>query len=76
MPSFKLLYFADRTEDAEMTLKAIGRQWYWSYEYPDHGDITFDSYSCCRTTSCRRASRACWRPTTLWSCRWTPTSAC
>jgi cytochrome c oxidase subunit 2 len=44
VPSFKLLYYADRIEDAEMTVKAIGRQWYWSYEYPDHGDFTFDAY--------------------------------
>ena len=43
VPSFKLLYFADRTEDAEMTIKAIGRQWYWSYEYPDDGNFTFDA---------------------------------
>jgi cytochrome c oxidase subunit 2 len=44
IPSFKLLYYADRIEDAEMTIKAIGRQWYWSYEYPDHGNFTFDAY--------------------------------
>ncbi len=44
VPSFKLLYFTDRIEDAEMTIKAIGRQWYWSYEYPDHDDLTFDAY--------------------------------
>lgn len=43
VPSFKLLYYQDRAEDAEMTLKVIGHQWYWSYEYPDHGDFTFDS---------------------------------
>lgn len=43
VPSFKLLYFADRVEEAEMTVKAIGRQWYWSYEYPDHGNFTFDA---------------------------------
>ena len=42
IPSFKLLYYADRVADAEMTIKAIGHQWYWSYEYPDHGDFTFD----------------------------------
>ncbi len=42
IPSFKLLYYADRVEDADMTIKAIGHQWYWSYEYPDHGDFTFD----------------------------------
>ena len=44
VPSFKLLYYADRVEDAEVTIKAIGRQWYWSYEYPDHGNFTFDAY--------------------------------
>lgn len=43
IPSFKLLYYVDRVEDADMTLKAIGRQWYWSYEYPDHGNFTFDA---------------------------------
>lgn len=42
VPSFKLLYFADRTENPELTLKAIGNQWYWSYEYPDQG-LAFDS---------------------------------
>lgn len=44
VPSLKLLYVADRAPDAEMTIKAIGQQWYWSYEYPDHGDFTFDAY--------------------------------
>jgi cytochrome c oxidase subunit II len=44
IPSFKLLYFMDRVAEPEMTLKAIGRQWYWSYEYPDHGNMTFDAY--------------------------------
>lgn len=44
VPSFKLLYFADHVEEAEMTIKAIGRQWYWSYEYPDHENFTFDAY--------------------------------
>lgn len=43
IPSFRLLYFADRTVDADMTLKIIGNQWYWSYEYPDHGNFTFDA---------------------------------
>lgn len=43
-PSFKLLYFADRVENADMTIKAIGKQWYWSYEYPDHGGFEFDSF--------------------------------
>ncbi len=43
VPSFRLLYFTDKVADADMTLKAIGHQWYWSYEYPDHGDFTFDA---------------------------------
>jgi cytochrome c oxidase subunit II len=43
IPSFKLLYFTDRIEEAEMTIKAIGRQWYWSYEYPDYENFTFDA---------------------------------
>jgi len=44
IPSFKLLYFMDRVEEPELTLKAIGRQWYWSYEFPDYGNFTFDAY--------------------------------
>lgn len=40
IPSFKLLYYMDRTENPEMTLKVTGYQWYWGYEYPDHGGIT------------------------------------
>ena len=44
IPSFRLLYFMDRTDEAEMTIKAIGHQWYWTYEYPDLGeDISFDA---------------------------------
>ena len=43
IPSFKLLYFEDRAADAEMTIKAVGEQWYWTYEYPDNGNFTFDS---------------------------------
>lgn len=43
IPSFRLLYYADRTTEADMTLKIIGNQWYWTYEYPDHGNFTFDA---------------------------------
>ena len=43
IPSFKLLYFQDRAVNPEMTIKAIGHQWYWTYEYPDHDGLTFDS---------------------------------
>lgn len=41
-PSLRLLYFMDVTPEAQMTVKAIGNQWYWTYEYPDE-DISFDS---------------------------------
>ena len=43
IPSFKLLYYIDRTQHADMTLKVTGHQWYWSYEYPDQADFSFDS---------------------------------
>ena len=43
IPSMKLLYFADKVEDADMTLKVVGHQWYWEYQYPDHGNFTFDA---------------------------------
>jgi len=42
IPSFRLLYFMDRVQNADMTLKIVGHQWYWSYEYPDQ-DFKFDS---------------------------------
>ena len=44
IPSFKVLYYNDRSETIDMTLKIVGYQWYWNYEYPDHGNISFDSY--------------------------------
>lgn len=43
IPSFKLLYYIDRTQHADLTLKVTGHQWYWSYEYPDNKDVSFDS---------------------------------
>lgn len=42
--SFPLLYYADHVTEPAMTIKAIGHQWYWSYEYPDSGNFTFDAY--------------------------------
>ena len=44
IPSFKLLYKGDVVPEAHMTIKAIGHQWYWSYEYPDHGNFTYDAW--------------------------------
>lgn len=43
IPSLKLLYYSDRAQNPDMTLKATAHQWYWSYTYPDHGDFAFDS---------------------------------
>jgi cytochrome c oxidase subunit 2 len=45
IPSFRLLYLMDEIVEPELTVKAIGNQWYWSYEYTDYGDpIQFDSF--------------------------------
>ena len=54
IPSFTLLYSLDEIVDPTVTIKVIGRQWYWSYEYSDYaldpeselggGGIIFDSY--------------------------------
>ena len=43
VPSFKILYKQDTIPKADVTVKAIGYQWYWGYEYPDE-NIIFDSY--------------------------------
>lgn len=42
VPSYRLLYEMDRIEDPELTIKVIGNQWYWTYEFPDD-EIVFDS---------------------------------
>nr|QTC08151.1 cytochrome c oxidase subunit II [Parachauliodes japonicus] len=44
LPSLRLLYLLDEISDPSITLKAIGHQWYWSYEYSDFADVEFDSY--------------------------------
>ena len=43
VPSFKVLYEQDEIPPADVTIKAVGYQWYWGYEYPDE-NIIFDSY--------------------------------
>ena len=43
VPSFKILYKQDTIPKADVTVKAVGYQWYWGYEYPDE-NIIFDSY--------------------------------
>lgn len=42
VPSMRLLYFTDKVADADLTVKAVGHQWYWTYEYPDQG-FEFDA---------------------------------
>jgi cytochrome c oxidase subunit II len=44
IPSFRLVYYEDRTRDPELTIKVTGHQWYWEYTYPDNNNIDFSSY--------------------------------
>nr|QZZ18365.1 cytochrome c oxidase subunit II [Yangisunda tiani] len=44
MPSLKILYMLEETSKPSITIKTIGHQWYWSYEYSDFKKIEFDSY--------------------------------
>ncbi|MDB5617121.1 cytochrome c oxidase subunit II [Tardiphaga sp.] len=43
VPSFRLLFLELDIPKADLTVKATGKQWYWSYSYPDHGPFEFDS---------------------------------
>ncbi|YP_004563972.1 cytochrome c oxidase subunit II (mitochondrion) [Homarus americanus] len=44
LPSLRLLYLLDEVNNPSITLKTIGHQWYWSYEYSDFLQVEFDSY--------------------------------
>lgn len=44
LPSLRLLYLIDETTEPSLTVKALGHQWYWSYEYSDFNELSFDSY--------------------------------
>nr|WPS67107.1 cytochrome c oxidase subunit 2 [Bradybatus sp.] len=44
LPSLRLLYILDENFNPMITIKAIGHQWYWSYEYSDYKNLEFDSY--------------------------------
>nr|WNH22131.1 cytochrome c oxidase subunit II [Citharichthys macrops] len=44
LPSLRLLYLMDEINNPHLTVKAIGHQWYWSYEYTDYEDLAFDAY--------------------------------
>lgn len=43
IPSFRLLKQTEYSPPADVTIKVVGSQWYWTYSYPDHGQIEFDS---------------------------------
>jgi cytochrome c oxidase subunit 2 len=52
IPSFRLLFYqltipAMSAEQGDVTIKATGRQWYWVYSYPDHGNFEFESRLAC-----------------------------
>nr|QGZ08741.1 cytochrome c oxidase subunit 2 [Chaenophryne sp. CDS3E] len=44
LPSLRILYLMDEINNPHLTVKAIGHQWYWSYEYTDYEALEFDSY--------------------------------
>nr|YP_009651529.1 cytochrome c oxidase subunit II [Megalonyx jeffersonii]QDA81119.1 cytochrome c oxidase subunit II [Megalonyx jeffersonii] len=44
LPSLRILYMMDEINNPLLTVKAMGHQWYWSYEYTDYEDLNFDSY--------------------------------
>ena len=50
IPSFRLLFQELDLPKADLTIKATGKQWYWSYAYPDNGKFEFDSLLACDET--------------------------
>nr|YP_010481358.1 cytochrome c oxidase subunit II [Varanus rudicollis]BDP99521.1 cytochrome c oxidase subunit II [Varanus rudicollis] len=44
LPSLRILYLMDEIYNPHLTIKTVGHQWYWSYEYTDYKNMTFDSY--------------------------------
>ncbi|MGA7804334.1 cytochrome c oxidase subunit II [Bradyrhizobium sp.] len=50
VPSFRLLFLELDVPKADLTIKATGKQWYWSYAYPDNGKFEFDSLLACDET--------------------------
>ncbi len=44
IPSFRLVYYENRTDHPDMTIKVTGHQWYWEYTYPDQKNLDFSSY--------------------------------
>jgi cytochrome c oxidase subunit 2 len=50
VPSFRLLFLQLNLPKADLTVKATGKQWFWSYSYPDNGKFEFDSLLACDET--------------------------
>jgi cytochrome c oxidase subunit II len=50
IPSFRLLFLQLDIPKADLTIKATGKQWYWTYSYPDNGKFEFDSLLACDET--------------------------
>nr|QZI85888.1 cytochrome c oxidase subunit II [Agapanthia amurensis] len=50
LPSLRLIYILDEINNPQITIKSIGHQWYWSYEYSDFNHFEFDSYMIPTTT--------------------------
>nr|AAY62384.1 cytochrome c oxidase subunit II [Testudo hermanni] len=44
LPSLRVLYLMDEINNPHLTIKALGHQWYWTYEYTDYKNLEFDSY--------------------------------
>nr|ALJ10716.1 cytochrome c oxidase subunit II [Dendrotriton bromeliacius] len=44
LPSLRILYLMDEINNPHLTIKAMGHQWYWSYEFTNYENLTFDSY--------------------------------
>ena len=58
VPSFKILYSQDAIPKADVTVKAIGYQWYWGYEYPDENIIL--SLICLKTKILKKTNQDYW----------------
>ncbi len=65
IPSFRMIYYQDRTADPDMTIKVTGHQWYWEYATPIKA-ISISRAASSAMTTLRRGSFACWTWTTRW----------
>ena len=73
VPSFRLLFYqltipAMSAEQGDVTVKATGKQWFWTYNYPDFGNFEFDSLMVRDDKLHGPTNRGCSASTTKWSC--------